>query len=42
MKGGPRGTVVSIANVETYVVKPPNGKENGNILALLSRCLGTL
>jgi hypothetical protein len=31
-QGEPRGTITTIANVETYVVTPPEGKANGNIL----------
>ena len=30
--GEPRGTKTTIADVETYVVEPPQGKANGNIL----------
>ena len=31
-EGKPRGTTTHVADVETYVVKPPAGKDNGNIV----------
>ena len=31
-EGNPRGTMTTIADVETYIVEPPKGKANGNIL----------
>lgn len=30
--GDPRGSVTTIGDIETYVVKPSEGKANGNIL----------
>lgn len=30
--GQPRGSLITIADVETYVTKPPEGKANGHIL----------
>ncbi|KAF2192418.1 NAD(P)-binding protein [Zopfia rhizophila CBS 207.26] len=30
--GNPRGSFVTISDVETYIVKPPEGKANGHIL----------
>lgn len=30
--GDPRGSTTTIADVETYVVEPPEDKANGNIL----------
>ena len=31
-EGEPRGSTTTVAGVETYVVEPPKGKANGNIL----------
>lgn len=31
-EGEPRGTRATVAGVDTYVVEPPKGKSNGNIL----------
>jgi hypothetical protein len=30
--GEPRGSTTTVADVETYVVEPPPGKANGNIV----------
>ncbi|KAK3071475.1 hypothetical protein LTR53_008556 [Teratosphaeriaceae sp. CCFEE 6253] len=31
-EGEPRGTITTVADIETYVVEPPAGKANGNIV----------
>ena len=34
--GEPRGSTTTVADVETYIVEPPAGKANGNILLYIN------